>query len=76
MPANNPAYYGFDIQSPHLKYWIGNLQITGNIFSFAAPQNADQIVISSAPHFLGTSSISGNVFDNGSPVAVNWQPVH
>jgi len=75
MPANNPAYYGFDITSPHLKYWIGNLQITGNIFSFAAPQNADQIVISSAPNFLGTSSISGNVFDNGLPVAVNWQPV-
>ena len=70
-PTENPTYYGFDITSVNRKYWIGNLQITDNIFSSAAPQNADQIVISSSPHFLGTSSISGNVFDNGSPVAVN-----
>jgi len=76
MPTDNPSYYGFDIQSQHRKYWIGNLQITGNIFSSAAPQNADQIVISNSPHFLGSSTISGNVFSNGSPVAVNLQPVH
>jgi len=74
-PTDNPYYVGFDIQSPHRKYWIGNLQITGNKFSVAAPQNDDQILISNWPRFLGSSSISGNVFDNGSPVTVNLQPV-
>jgi len=74
-PTYNPYYLGFDIQSPHRKYWIGNLQITGNKFSFAAPQNGDQILISNSTQFLGSSSINGNVFDNGSPVAVNLQPV-
>jgi hypothetical protein len=76
MPTYNPYYVGFNIQSPTRRYWIGNLQIIGNIFAAAAPQNGDQILISNWPQFLGSSTISGNFFDNGSPVTVNLQPVH
>jgi hypothetical protein len=74
-PTYNPYYLGFNIQSPNLRYWIGNLQITGNTFSSAAPQNGNQILFSNSPEFLGSSSISANFFDNGSPVPVNLQPV-
>jgi hypothetical protein len=74
-PTYNPYYLGFNIQSPNLRYWIGNLQITGNKFSSAAPQNGNQILISNSPQFLGSSSISGNSSDNGSPVTVNLQAV-
>ena len=76
LPTYNPYYVGFNIQSPTRRYWIGNLQIVGNKFSAAAPQNGEQIMISNSPQFLGSSTISGNVFDNGSPVPVNLQPVH
>jgi hypothetical protein len=76
LPSYNPYYVGFNIQSPTRRYWIGNLQIIGNKFSAAAPQNGEQIMISNSPQFLGSSTISGNVFDNGSPVPVNLQPVH
>src|SRR5271165_674701 len=75
-PAYNPYYVGFNIQSPNLKYSIGDLQILDNTFSLATPQNAEQILISNSPTFLGSSSISGNVFSDGSAVAVNLQPVH
>ena len=75
-PTYNPNYVGFDIQSQTRRYWIGNLQITNNKFSTAAPQNGEQILISNSPQFLGSSSITGNVFDNGSAVTVNLQPVH
>jgi hypothetical protein len=76
MPTYNPYYVGFNIQSPTRRYWIGNLQIIGNIFAAAAPQNGDQILISNWPQFLGSSTISGNFFDNASPVTANLQPVH
>jgi hypothetical protein len=75
-PTYNPQYLVFNIQSPNRRYWIGNLQIIGNKFSAAAPRNGNQILISNSPQFLGSSSISGNFFDNGSPVTVNLQPVH
>jgi hypothetical protein len=74
-PAYNPYYVGFDIQSPNRRCWIGNLQITGNKFASAAPQNNEQILVSNSPQFLGSSSISANFFGNGSPVTVNLQPV-
>jgi hypothetical protein len=75
-PRSNNAYAGFQILSPNQRYFVGRLTITGNLFSGANTNNAQQIRITNAPNFVLNSQISDNFYYDGTPANVTLVPAN
>ena len=75
-PRSNNAYAGFQILSPNQRYFVGQLTITGNLFSGANTNNGQQIRVTNAPNFVLNSQISGNLYYDGTPANLTLVPAN